>query len=435
MSNWPLAGGSAITPSAVVAPAVNVALAANGATITASSTVNSNFPASSAIDGNRTGAGWGQGTGGWNSDYSAGSNTPQWLEVTFSGPKTINRIDVITLANSGNRGSEPTLDLVFTDEGIRNFEVQTWDGSAWVTQGSVTSNDKVWRQFFFAPVTTTKVRVYITLYNSNYARVVEFEAWEGPAAFSTDVNVPSNTGTAHTFGAWTQLTGACPINGEAFRVVWATQHQMRTILQIGIGPAGAEQIIATIPQVPQYQTSGSALAAYAFVLPVRIPLGVRVAARIQTGGSGLDANKLTLTVFGPSGLFPVGGSCLDAFGVQYSDTSMVGVQGAEYHAWSGWVEVVSSLAYRPRAIAVGIGSGIGSSTLVPNAYPSVEVGVGAAGSEVPIVQNFIAARWPDWNGHISIPLSAVNLPEGSRLSVRVRSGTSQWYSVWVWVLR
>src|SRR5205823_9993993 len=46
---------------------VNVAAAAAGATASASSTPGSgNFPASAAINGDRTGVAWGTPTGGWN---------------------------------------------------------------------------------------------------------------------------------------------------------------------------------------------------------------------------------------------------------------------------------------------------------------------------------------------------------------------------------
>ena len=43
----------------------NVALAVNGGVATASSTLNPNYPASAAINGDRRGIGWGAG-GGWN---------------------------------------------------------------------------------------------------------------------------------------------------------------------------------------------------------------------------------------------------------------------------------------------------------------------------------------------------------------------------------
>lgn len=167
---------------------VNVAAAANGATATASSVVNSNYPASAAINGDRKGTTWGSG-GGWN---DATENTyPDWLQVNFAGTKTINEISVYTLQDNFQNAVEPTLDLTFstannTGNGIRDFDVQYWNGTAWVTvpNGSVTGNNKVWRQFIFAPVSTDKIRVVVnkgavwTSIPNNYSRIVEVEAYQ-----------------------------------------------------------------------------------------------------------------------------------------------------------------------------------------------------------------------------------------------------------------
>jgi len=47
-----------------------------------------------------------------------------------------------------------------------------------VPGGSVTGNNKVWRQFTFTPVTTSKIRVVVNAGIDNvYSRVVEVEAW------------------------------------------------------------------------------------------------------------------------------------------------------------------------------------------------------------------------------------------------------------------
>lgn len=62
---------------------------------------------------------------------------------------------------------------------MRTFEVQYWNGTSWVAVpgGAVTNNNKVWRQFLFSPITTTKIRVHITAPLNGYSRVLEVEAW------------------------------------------------------------------------------------------------------------------------------------------------------------------------------------------------------------------------------------------------------------------
>ncbi len=154
----------------------NYALTGNGGTAVGSTTANSRFPAASAINGDRTGSTWANGTGGWN-DGTRGV-FPDNLEVDFSGAKIIDEINVVTLQNNWTTAGEPNLTTPATGEGILDFDVQYWNGSGWVTVtgGSVTGNDKAWRQFTFAAVTTTKIRVVVNNSRNNYSRIVELEA-------------------------------------------------------------------------------------------------------------------------------------------------------------------------------------------------------------------------------------------------------------------
>lgn len=58
-----------------------------------------------------------------------------------------------------------------------DFTVQTWDGTQWVTQASVSGNSALYRWIPFAsPVTTTQVRVVVTAsqtQNGDFARIAE----------------------------------------------------------------------------------------------------------------------------------------------------------------------------------------------------------------------------------------------------------------------
>ena len=69
--------------------------------------------------------------------------------------------------------------MTFTLWGLRNFEVQYWDGSVWLPLpgGIVTNNNLVWRQTLFVPISTSKIRVFITAALNGSSRVMEVEAW------------------------------------------------------------------------------------------------------------------------------------------------------------------------------------------------------------------------------------------------------------------
>jgi hypothetical protein len=161
----------------------NLAAAAASATASASSTYNAGTPVGSLIDGNRRGSVWASG-GGWSSAANPTVASPQWVQVSLNGSRRIQEIVVTTLQDNYAAPIEPTAATTFATYGIRDFAVQYWSGSGWITAGSITGNNRVMRRFTFAPVQTTAVRVLVTAALQNYARIVEVEAYESPASSS-----------------------------------------------------------------------------------------------------------------------------------------------------------------------------------------------------------------------------------------------------------
>jgi alpha-L-rhamnosidase len=54
------------------------------------------------------------------------------------------------------------------------FVVQTWDGTQWLTQATITGNTAVARWIpFTAPVSTAKVRVEVTGAQASFSRIAE----------------------------------------------------------------------------------------------------------------------------------------------------------------------------------------------------------------------------------------------------------------------
>jgi large repetitive protein len=155
----------------------NVALAANGGVASGSSTIGATtYPFASLNNGDRKGTGWGAG-GGWN-DATINSY-PDWAQITFNGQKSISEIDLFTLQDSYTAPQAPTTTMTFTKYGITAFDVQYWDGAAWVTLpgGSITGNNLVWRTITFPTVTTDRIRVMVNAALGSYSRIVEIEAY------------------------------------------------------------------------------------------------------------------------------------------------------------------------------------------------------------------------------------------------------------------
>ncbi len=102
---------------------------------------------------------------------------PDWVQINFSGSKTIDHVVVYTVQDNYTSPIEPTDVLTFTKYGVVDFTVQGWNGSAWVTLGTVTGNNLVKRTVNFAAYTTDRIRINITNALANYSRLTEVEAW------------------------------------------------------------------------------------------------------------------------------------------------------------------------------------------------------------------------------------------------------------------
>jgi len=170
----------------------NVALSANGGVASASSThACCGFSVGGAINGNVRGP-WGNGEG-WN---DATENVlPDWFQVDFAGNKTIDEIDVFSLHDNYTEQNTPTETQTFSLYGLVTFQVQYWTGSAWanIPGGNVTGNNKVWRKFAFAPITTNKIRLWITGVPDSWSRLVELQAWQAePGVTNLALNKPAS---------------------------------------------------------------------------------------------------------------------------------------------------------------------------------------------------------------------------------------------------
>ena len=153
---------------------MNVALAANGGVASASSTLAANYPVAAVNDGDVIGKGWGDG-GGW-ADATPGI-FPDWIEIDFNGTKTISSVVVYSLQDDYGIAGAPSDTTRANAYGISDFDVQAWNGSAWVTLASINDNALAKRTVNFANYSTDRIRVNVIAAFGIYSRVVEVEAW------------------------------------------------------------------------------------------------------------------------------------------------------------------------------------------------------------------------------------------------------------------
>jgi hypothetical protein len=192
---------------------LNVALAANGGVATASSTNGPGFPPGATIDNQRSGAGWGAG-GGWN-DASFGQ-FPDWLQVTFSSLRSIDRVVVYSVQDNYLSPVEPSDTMTFTKYGVTTFTVKGRSGSSWTVLGTITGNNLVKRTVTFPAFTTDAIRIEVGNGLAGYSRLVEVEAWAGSAP-SLPATLPATTSdissTSNPALAGTQVTLTATVRG------------------------------------------------------------------------------------------------------------------------------------------------------------------------------------------------------------------------------
>jgi hypothetical protein len=111
-----------------------------------------------------------------------------------------------------NSPVEPTDTMTFSLYGITDFTVQGWNGTAWITLGSVSGNNLVKRTVNFAAYTTNRIRINVTNALNSYSRITEVEAW-GVNAGPPQINVAlaSNGGVASASSTYTQSGYSFPV--------------------------------------------------------------------------------------------------------------------------------------------------------------------------------------------------------------------------------
>lgn len=223
--------------------ATNVAASANGGSITTRVTTAGQ---ANANNGDRTGAGFTNwGSAGYNDQYvkwyTSGNafylnhwrdNTatvPDWLQVNFSGSKTINQINLFLTPNLTSHPYAPTTayssamlatDMINTTGNLQAFTLEYWTGAAWVAipnsepSTTVSNNKRIWLEFQFPDITTDRIRLYATASSDSYTRVSEIEALQS----SDGENVASSTlgATASASSTGPSQSAAKAINGLRF---------------------------------------------------------------------------------------------------------------------------------------------------------------------------------------------------------------------------
>ncbi|WP_438019872.1 discoidin domain-containing protein [Sorangium sp. So ce315] len=194
----PLEGGEEFVEEAEYAAACGATNYAIGAAASAQTTFSGYSPAR-INDGSRSTALGGSSS--WaNDQQSSGAWLPQWVQLDLAQQRLIDRIDLYTTANYP----------------LKEYDLQVWNGSSWLTAASIRGNTSATRTHTFSPVAGSKVRVLAIRgpdHQTIYARVNELEVYGCDTPYQiagsvTDLNGNGLGGVTVQAGGVTATTDA-----------------------------------------------------------------------------------------------------------------------------------------------------------------------------------------------------------------------------------
>lgn len=225
------------------------------------------------------------------------------------------------------------------------------------------------------------------------------------------------SGAIHTKGAWVQLLAATSFTYEQVMLQFRPNGANRNFLDLGIGGAGSELVL-----VPDIQWHGTQ-AQMGIVLPIRIPVGSRVAMRNQSDVASQVVSCGFIGI-GAGPRIPPGYNQAVTYGFDAGTSRGVNLDGGgTANTKSAWVEIVAATTAPIRALTVHNGTGAAATSA--STQTIIDIGVGPAGSEQ-ILMADLYQRWtsggpPQNPCHGPFPVS---LPVGVRLAARIAADTT-----------
>lgn len=240
---------------------------------------------------------------------------------------------------------------------------------------------------------------------------------------NTDYGLPlTSPGAINTKSAWTQLYSSAPFATQGVLLnIRAADFGTKYLVDIGIGGAGSEEVI--IPDLFLWMNNSTpSMGVY---IPIRIPAGVRVSARVAMStlaGSATVGVQLLLIAEDLQWDRVPRIPRATAFGVDAANSRGVTLTSAGGGAKGAWVELTASTPHPVHWLVIQFGSEDRGSGMSGD----YDIAIGGAGSEKIILPDFGYAVAAPGGDHVYPPYTAlpVFIPPGSRLAARFAGSLS-----------
>jgi hypothetical protein len=225
---------------------------------------------------------------------------------------------------------------------------------------------------------------------------------------------------AHTKGAWVELTPSTIADASCLLInvqgISFNNTNTSALIDIATGPAGAESVLMNNIAVGGASSIG-ARPGIGFTVPIKIPSGTRLSARMQSVRTGGVFGSLYISLYDMND-YSYAPTVVDVLG-----TSTITSRGTTVGTGGGYVQVVASTSNSYRAIVLvpSIGGTLGISG--SNYY---EVAIGNAGSESVIgqISTIVLSSEEIFFSPLTYQIITANIPAGSRIAVSSTIGTS-----------
>lgn len=205
------------------------------------------------------------------------------------------------------------------------------------------------------------------------------ETWGASTATSSGTTLAANA-TANVYGSFSELIASTGIFARRIMLEIADASGAGALaIDIAIGASGSEVVIA---EAVHAQMDGAGRNnAMSYVLPISVPAGVRVSARLKSEFGGRTVKVVARGVAGDDQVTSFQG--MSYLGFRYTPTN-----GYSAHTKGAWAQLIASTARQYKALHVAwaaldfVASGTTSALM--------DLGVGAASSEVVLADNLLA---------------------------------------------
>lgn len=255
-------------------------------------------------------------------------------------------------------------------------------------------------------------------------------AWKGGFQLGNATDVGAVTASARgiaipgpsstfTKGTWVQVTASTATDCDWVLIYIETQNSAGANLctDIGIGGSGSEIVI-----IPNLLVSSYAAQGIRWLLPVSIPAGTRIAARIASSATNDQINMGLMTLSDTSLSMGVA-SAVDTYGVNTSTNLGVAIDaGGTANTKGAYVQITSSVTNDLAGFILVFDTQNASTGNTAVITWLVDIAIGASGSEVVIMPNlFIVGTYSSGFSTLyapGIPYLPIQIPAGTRVAAR-----------------